>query len=83
LHGGQVFVAPALIQAKFHLLASTPISVQLLDQKFFSPTKDKLSLAKVSEATSDKEINRLKYNPVGLVNGITSGNFLLHTLGHR
>jgi hypothetical protein len=76
-------VAPALIQAKFHLLVSTPKSVQLLDQKFFSPTKDKLSLAKVSEATSDKEINRLKYNPVGLVNGITFGNFLLHTLGHR
>jgi hypothetical protein len=55
MHGVLVFVGPELIQAKFHLLALTPKLVQLLDQKFFSLSKDKLPLGKVCEATSEVE----------------------------
>jgi hypothetical protein len=55
MHGAQVFEGLELIQAKFHLLALTPKLVQLLDQKFFSLSKDKLPLGKVCEATSEVE----------------------------
>jgi hypothetical protein len=55
MHGAQVFGGQELIQAKFHLLALTPKLVQLLDQKFFSLSKDKLPLAKAGEATSEVE----------------------------